>query len=131
MTIKELQVYCHKVAVEHGWWDEIGDGISIGGLFDINGDRVELKRSPLEVAALLHSEISEFVEDIRHGHSPNVTDFAYSDKNKPIGPAIELADLAIRLLDCCEAWGIDLEEMIKIKMKYNETRPYRHGNKLA
>lgn len=28
-----------------------------------------------------------------------------------------------------EEFGIDLEEQVKLKMQYNKTRPYRHGDK--
>lgn len=126
MTIKEWQVYCHKVAVEKGWWNDYIVGGVTGN--EENWKAIKINRNPLEIAALLHSEISEFVEDIRHNLLTNQVNYI---GDKPIGPPIELADLAIRLLDCCEAWGIDLEKMIEIKMKYNETRPYRHGNKIA
>ena len=138
MTIKELQKYCHDNAVKHGFWDD-----------EKNND-VYVK------IALFHSEISEFFEDIRSGRNPKDAfymeskpqqwtryDIGYIERlkkkrskllpnlkdAKPVGPAIELADLAIRLLDCCEAWGIDLEKMIMIKMKYNEQRPFKHGGK--
>ncbi len=41
----------------------------------------------------------------------------------------ELADTVIRLLDMCGARGIDLENHIRYKLEYNETRPYKHGKK--
>jgi NTP pyrophosphatase (non-canonical NTP hydrolase) len=44
---------------------------------------------------------------------------------------IELADVVIRVLDVAGRYGMDMEKAIKIKMAYNETRPYRHGGKLA
>lgn len=50
---------------------------------------------------------------------------------KPEGIPIELADLVIRVLHTCGFYGIDLEAMMKLKMKYNETREYRHGGKIA
>lgn len=125
MTIKQLQEYCHKVAVEHGWH------------YPQENVKVKIHRNPLEIAALFHSEISEFVEEIRLNrnintlyHTTHESDRDYQH-DKPIGPAIELADLVIRVLDYCEAEEIDLEKMIMIKMKYNETRPYRHGGKKA
>lgn len=48
---------------------------------------------------------------------------------KPEGLPSELADAAIRLIETCEEHGIDLEAKIIEKMKYNETRSIRHGNK--
>jgi hypothetical protein len=112
-TIKELQKACHDNAVKHGFWEG------------------ELNNNVYVKIALFHSEISEFLEEIRTLHKDaKICGYHYTgtaNNPKPCGPAIELADLAIRLFDSCEAWGVDLEEAIRIKMKYNETRPYRHG----
>jgi len=67
-----------------------------------------------ELIALLHSEVSEAFDAYR-----NLKDIKE-----------ELANIALRLLDTCEYWGVNLEaEMIK-KHNYNKTRPYRHGNKV-
>lgn len=41
----------------------------------------------------------------------------------------ELADTVIRILDLCEAKGIDIEKHIELKMKYNATREMLHGKK--
>lgn len=97
----------------------------------------------------LHSEITEAWEELRNGHKPTevygyspfheeLKDFACGLKAleanptiKPEGFPIELADLAIRLFHLCGYYGIDLEAMIELKMRYNETRPYRHGGKTA
>jgi len=43
--------------------------------------------------------------------------------------AEELADVVIRVMDMCEAYGINLESEIEKKHKINKGRPYRHGNK--
>jgi len=41
----------------------------------------------------------------------------------------ELADALIRILDLSESIGMDMEWHIKHKMKYNSTRPHKHGKK--
>ena len=46
---------------------------------------------------------------------------------RPEGIAVELVDCVIRIMDYCNHAGIDLDEMIKIKHKYNKGRPYKHG----
>lgn len=50
---------------------------------------------------------------------------------KPEGFGSELADIVIRVFDLAEDMGIDLATEIKRKMRYNESRPYRHGGKVA
>lgn len=81
-------------------------------------------RSEGEWAALAHSEISEAFEEFRKGHGPN-------DRGKPEGMAMEYADCLIRILHWFSFHGISPSEMIYLKMRYNETRPYRHGGKQA
>lgn len=107
-TIAEWQKEVHALAVEKGWWD--GKARQIG-----------------EQVANMHAELSEAWEHYRNGHM-----VAFHDQmGKPDGFPIELADVVIRVMDTCEALGIDLEEMIALKHAYNTSRPHRHGGKLA
>lgn len=76
---------------------------------------------------LIHAEVSEVVEELRKGKS--ITDIYYDGK-KPEGPAIEIADVVIRIFDLCGKAGLDLEKAIEIKSEYNKTRPHRHGGKV-
>jgi NTP pyrophosphatase (non-canonical NTP hydrolase) len=39
----------------------------------------------------------------------------------------ELADVIIRTLDLCGYLGIDIEKHVELKMRYNESREYKHG----
>lgn len=74
-------------------------------------------RTDLEIIALIHAELSEAVEAYRNGENHHIK--------------YELADVIIRIFDYCEHNGWDLETALLEKMKFNETRPYRHGNKIA
>jgi NTP pyrophosphatase (non-canonical NTP hydrolase) len=73
--------------------------------------------------ALIHSEVSEVLEALRHNNPP-------SDHVPEISSvAEELADIIIRVGDLAIYMGIDLEKAIDLKMLFNSTRPIMHGNK--
>lgn len=106
MKINELVKRAHETAVKHGFWEaapEIGTSI-----------------------ALIHSELSEVLEEARAGN-PNV--YYNTGSDKPEGIAVELADAVIRIADLCGHLGVDLDRIISDKMDYNDTRPYKHGKK--
>lgn len=76
--------------------------------------------------ALLHSEVSEILENYRsHG-----MEFFSREDGKPDDVPAEVADVFIRLLDFCATYEIDLEDQYERKMAYNRSRPWRHGGKL-
>ena len=104
MTINELVDKSHTSAREKGFW----------------GD----PPTPLESMALVTSEISEAVEELRK------VDPVWSwvpRSGKPEGVDIELADAVIRIADFCGFHGIDLEFAIQAKMAYNKDREFMHG----
>jgi len=82
-----------------------------------------------EKLLLIHSEISEAFEHYRNG--AQYQDLIWDKDGKPDGIGIELIDVMIRLLHLCAYIGFDIDKLMAIKMEYNETRPYRHGNKQA
>lgn len=139
MEIKTLVAKAHENAVKHGFWEP---PLSFG-----------------TAIALIHSELSEALEEEREGnpvlyypcnaggvcedyrhekgvtcgsrsYNPDRPDAPCSARSrKPEGVAVELADVVIRIADLCGHLGIDLEEVIEIKMACNEGRPYKHGKK--
>lgn len=105
MRISEIQEKVHKTAVAHGWWDG--------------------PRSVGEVLMLMVTEIAEAMEAYRAGNPESDKIPGYSKLEE------ELADVIIRLLDFAGGEGLDIDGAVMAKMAYNETRPYRHGGKLA
>ena len=104
MTVNEFAKEVHENAVAHGWW--------------------ETARSFPEVAALIHSEVSEALEEWRDGNPAiygccgipgAVCEFegacAKDEKTgtcKPEGVAVELCDAIIRILDYLAYMGVDV-----------------------
>lgn len=111
--LNALATDVHETSVLKGWWS------------------TEHDRNPGLVLALVHSEVSEALEEWRNGHPLNQIYKKFDSTTKPEGVPIELADVIIRVLDACAAWDIDIDFAVAIKMKYNKTRPQRHGGKLA
>lgn len=120
MKLTDIAKEVHKEAVLKGWWDQ--------EVIKSDSCPVLLPRKVGEQFANFHTEISEAWEEWRNGHA---MDEIYFKDGKPEGVPIELADVFIRILDTCEAYKIDIENAIQIKMKYNKSRSHRHGGKRA
>lgn len=108
-TLKDIQVEAYALAKSKGWWN--------------------CQRSVIECLCLMHSEISEALEEIRNGRQP--AELYYEAGGKPCGFGIELADTIIRICDLAEHCGLDLGELVAMKQEYNSHRPFRHGGKTA
>ena len=93
----------NQTAIEKGWW---------------KGERNEG-----ELICLMHSELSEALEALRHGNPPDshIPEFA--------GVEAELADVVIRIMDFSAAKGYRVGEAIEAKIAYNKGREHMHGGK--
>ncbi len=93
MRLDEMQQEAHRNSREKGFWDT--------------------PPNLAEKLALIHSEVSEALEELRKPDSPGIGE--------------ELADVVIRVMDLAEYLGINLELEIAQKMERNKLRAHKHG----
>lgn len=119
MKLADICKEAHRIAREHGWDDPVP--------------------SIPEQLCLIHSEVSEALEEYRSDIPTELFRTRYtradpnslSDPSKPEGLLSELADVVIRVGHFVDLHG-QTDEFMRVlieKMAYNESRPYRHGNK--
>ena len=109
-------------------------------------------RSYGEAIALIHSELSESLEEDRAGRDglwfsdPTLNgapvedvvvdsetglvyraDGSSEDPLKPEGRDVELVDAMIRIMDTLQENCASIPELFQMKTAYNETRGFRHG----
>jgi NTP pyrophosphatase (non-canonical NTP hydrolase) len=92
-----------------------------------------------EMLCLIHSEVSEALEADRkgifttgdihlvNGWSDNDSFKAAFEKNVKDSFEDELADVMIRVMDLAAFKGINLDEHIKAKVRFNTLREHKHG----
>lgn len=127
--LRDMAAEVREVNTANGWFDD--------------------DRRPAEGLALLHSEVSEWLEALRSWgtadatkdervpcHDPQCGDSTWdhdctetTKPGKPEGVGSEAADVLIRLLDECDRQGIDLIAEYERKIAYNRTRGYKHGGR--
>lgn len=134
-TLNELAGRINRTATAHGFWDE--------------------ERNFGEMIALMHSELSEALEEHRENkpvvyfkalNSSKVWHDVYTrdggrtyyyvgttisvpkgSRLKPEGAAVELADCLIRILNTMASLGVNIDDVVEEKMAFNDGREHKHG----
>ena len=97
----------HELAKSKGWHDD--EPLSVDGI--------------AAKLTLIHSEVSEALEEVRNGETDRVVN------GKPEGISYELADVLIRVLDLCGKLEVDIGHAVHRKHAFNMSRSHRHGGK--
>lgn len=106
MTLNDLGKEIHDWAVDQGFY--------------------ERPYNFVEHLMLMVSEASEALEEVRAGHA---LDEIYFKNGKPEGVPTELADIIIRVLDSMHHLGINIDEVVRMKIEHNKTRARMNGGK--
>ena len=112
-AIETLQRKIHQGNVDAGWWTDLD---TLQSLAEECRIRTRFGKALVaEKLVLIHSEISEAMEDARK----NLKDDKLPHRS---GVEVELADAVIRILDLAGALQLDLAGAIQEKLMYNSTR---------
>ncbi len=77
---------------------------------------------------LIVGEASEAQEELRQHHGVHEV-YYRDDKPGPQGFGIEIADILIRTLGLCAELELDIDALVRDKLEFNRSRPYKHGGK--
>jgi len=133
-SFNTLATEAHETSVSKGWWenseaDALEAIAETPDLVGMNANALRTIASKLkakndgEMIALMHSELSEALEALRHGNPPDDKIPSYS------GVEAEFCDVIIRIMDLAAARGWRVAEALVAKMTYNQSRSHKHGGK--
>lgn len=114
-VISNFVVEAHQTAVDNGFYS--------------------VEQNLGNMCSNLHGEVSELWEAYRAGKLNSLCDKSEAMKALGLAPLTSLeeecADIVIRVFDICGYFKVDLANALLNKMKYNKSRKFRHGGKLA
>ncbi|QIK64528.1 hypothetical protein G7068_16260 [Leucobacter viscericola] len=113
------------------------------------GGDAALRNYYITKLALIGTEVTEAIEELRNGHTATERYYSGTDSRlggavssdvkslvekscgtaKPEGVPSELADIVIRAFDFADEAGFSLAEVILEKLAFNATRGHMHGGK--
>lgn len=108
----------HEIAIDQGYWD---NGHSFH--YTIANAMAELGE------ALSEQRDANPALYYKDANGLPTTDIAFQPVNaKPYGVGVELVDCMIWLMDYMAFMKIDIDEIMRRKVRYNATRGYLHGH---
>ena len=109
--------------LNRGFWDS---RLVLRGMLESNPSALAIVERAMDcqLMALIHTEVSEAVESIRHGSPPDdkIPEFS--------GPEAELADVILRIMDVAQDRKWRVIEAVVAKIAMNAGREKMHGGKL-
>lgn len=125
-AFNELAQDINRTAIEKGWWDRpkwVQEACELLPPELVDKVMEATDRNDGEILALIHSEVSECLEGLRHQNPPD-------DKLPQFNSVeVELADVIIRIMDYAKVRGFRVAEAVVAKAEYNTSRAYKHGGK--
>lgn len=122
-AFNELQSSHHNMMVKQGFWD---NRKLVRQTFSHAPFTLGIVENAMDCQcmALIHTEVSEAVESIRHGSPPDdkIPEFS--------GPEAELADVFLRIMDVAQDRKWRVIEAVVAKIAMNAGREKMHGGKL-
>lgn len=116
VLLRQFSKELHETSRGKGWWHD-RDNLAL--------TKAGLAHVDIGCLALCVTELSEAIENIRAGYTPDDKIPQYS------GLEAELADTVIRILDFASARKLNVVGAMFAKAEMNKGREHRHGGKLA
>lgn len=112
-TLKKIGTTAHNINVKNGWETfQPSDFPLIDTHPQLAKERVHHLGTHM---ALIHEEVAEAFRGVRNRDSANFQE--------------EMADVVIRVTSIMHGLGFDLDKAVRLKLKKNRTRGWRHGEK--